>query len=257
MRAVKAKKHLGQHFLKDPQQAKGLADALALAPDWGLMEIGPGMGVLTEFLLPLAPELKSVELDEESVLFLQSRFPNNARQIIHADVLSLDWAELMGGEPFALVGNYPYNISSQIIFKMLEYRELIPEMVGMFQKEVAERLVAAPGTKVYGILSVLCAAYYEREYLFSLSPTDFHPPPKVHSGVIRFRRKAKEDSAQCDPQLLKRVVKTAFNQRRKTLRNALKPLGRPLDKLDPVLLQKRAEQLSYQDFVKLSTTLFP
>lgn len=257
MHKVRAKKHLGQHFLKNPAQAQRLAEALSGEGYQQVLEIGPGMGVLTQFLLQGSAQVRVAEIDVESVRYLEQHFPQLAKNIIPGDVLQLDWSSIMGQKSFALVGNYPYNISSQIIFKMLSHRTWIPEMVGMFQKEVAERLVAPPGSKTYGILSVLCAAYYDREYLFTLEPEEFRPAPKVRSGVIRMRRKEPEAQAQCEPDLLIRVVKTAFNQRRKTLRNALKALNLPLQSLPPSLLQKRAEQLSYLEFVALTESLYP
>lgn len=250
---VRAKKHLGQHFLKSAETAARIGEALSFEGYAKVLEIGPGMGILTQHLLKKDTEVFVVEIDGESVLYLEENFPALAGHIIPADFLKLDVKELMK-EPFALIGNYPYNISSQIIFKLLEYVDLIPEMAGMFQKEVADRLCAEPGTKTYGILSVLSAVYYDREYLFTVEREEFNPPPKVRSGVIRFKRKAhlREDF---DHDLLKRVVKAAFNQRRKTLRNALKSLNLPLQDIDEELLQKRAEQLSYEQFIAISKRL--
>lgn len=250
---VRAKKHLGQHFLKNPETAGRIAAALSLEGYAKVLEIGPGMGVLTQHLLQSDKEVFVVEIDGESVVYLEENFPKLQGHIIPADFLQLNLKELMG-EPFALIGNYPYNISSQIIFKMLEFPELIPEMAGMFQKEVADRLCAEPGSKTYGILSVLSAVFYEREYLFTVEPGEFNPPPKVRSGVIRFTRRTDWQPEVSIP-LLTRVVKAAFNQRRKTLRNALKSLNLPLEGLDADLLQKRAEQLSWQDFVSLTQKL--
>lgn len=253
--SVRPKKYFGQHFLKNPAVAGALAQSLSGQGYAKILEIGPGMGVLSQFLLKAEAELWVAEIDRESVLYLENNFPALHGRIIPADVLQLNWRDLMR-EPFALVGNYPYNISSQIVFKMLEHRALIPEMVGMFQKEVAERLTAEPGSKTYGILSVLCAAYYHREYLFTVEAAEFRPPPKVRSAVIRFCRKAESEMPRCDEQLLRTVVKTAFNQRRKTLRNALKALNLPLAKVAEDILQKRAEQLHYRDFVALTETLY-
>ncbi len=250
---VRAKKHLGQHFLKSSETAARIGDALSFQGYKKVLEIGPGMGVLTQHLLARDTELYVVEIDTESVHYLEQNFPKLQGHIVPADFLQLDLSELMQ-EPFALIGNYPYNISSQIIFKMLDYVDLIPEMAGMFQKEVADRLCAEPGSKTYGILSVLSAVYYEREYLFTVEKEEFSPPPKVRSGVIRFRRKANY-RANFNEALLKRIVKAAFNQRRKTLRNALKSLNLPLDGLSDSLLQKRAEQLSYQEFIDLTQSL--
>lgn len=250
---VRAKKHLGQHFLKNPETAARIAQALSGEAYQKVLEIGPGMGVLTQHLLQGPAEVYVVEIDSESVSYLEDHFPALQEHIIPGDFLQMDLASLMQA-PFALVGNYPYNISSQIIFKMLDYPELIPEMVGMFQKEVADRLTAEPGTKTYGILSVLAGVFYEREYLFTVEAEEFNPPPKVRSGVIRFKRRS-DWQPEVEVPLLTRVVKAAFNQRRKTLRNALKSLNLPLQGLEPELLQKRAEQLSWQDFVALTLKL--
>jgi 16S rRNA (adenine1518-N6/adenine1519-N6)-dimethyltransferase len=250
---VRAKKHLGQHFLKNPDTAARIAEHLSGEGYQKVLEIGPGMGVLTQHLLQSEKEVFVVEIDTESVLYLEEHYPKLDQHIIPGDFLQLDLRALMG-EPFALTGNYPYNISSQIIFKMLEYPDLIPEMTGMFQKEVADRLTAEPGSKTYGILSVLSAVIYDREYLFTVEPEEFIPPPKVRSGVIRFKRK---DNWQPEVpiRVLSKIVKAAFNQRRKTLRNALKPLNLPLESIEPEILQKRAEQLSWQEFVDLSKKL--
>lgn len=248
---VRAKKHLGQHFLRNEAVAHRIASALSAEGYQQVLEIGPGTGVLTQFLLEAKPRLTVIELDRESVAYLEEHYPGLS--IIPADFLKLDLQKLMG-QPFALVGNYPYNISSQIVFKMLENVELVPEMVGMFQKEVAERLVAAPGGKTYGILSVLCDAFYQREYLFTVEAHEFSPPPKVRSGVIRFKRKENYE-LPCNPTLFKTVVKTAFNQRRKTLRNALKPLNLPEGSLSEDLLNLRAEKLHYRDFIEITQKL--
>lgn len=250
---VRAKKHLGQHFLKNPETAKRIAEALSGDGYAKILEVGPGMGVLTQHLLADTKEVFVVEIDTESVLYLETHFPQLNKHIIPGDFLQLDLKALMG-EPFALTGNYPYNISSQIIFKMLDYPDLIPEMTGMFQKEVADRLTAEPGSKTYGILSVLSAVFYEREYLFTVEADEFIPPPKVRSGVIRFKRRENWEPDFSVPMLTK-IVKAAFNQRRKTLRNALKSLNLPLEGISSETLQKRAEQLSWQEFVDLSQTL--
>jgi 16S rRNA (adenine1518-N6/adenine1519-N6)-dimethyltransferase len=250
---VKAKKHLGQHFLRNDGIARDIAEALSHKGYKKVLEIGPGTGVLSHFLLEGPSELFVAEIDVESVEYLEQNFEALQQHIIPGDFLRLNLAELMG-EPFALIGNYPYNISSQIIFKMLDHVELIPEMVGMFQKEVADRLTAEPGSKTYGILSVLAAAFYDREFLFTVDPSEFIPPPKVFSGVIRFRRK-EDYSLAVDRDLFRRIVKTAFNQRRKTLRNALKALNLPLDGIAADILQKRAEQLHYFEFVHLTEIL--
>ncbi len=250
---VRAKKHLGQHFLKSSETAARIGDALSFEGYSKVLEIGPGMGILTQHLLQKDVEVFVVEIDGESVVYLEENFPKLQGHIIPADFLKLKLEEVVK-EPFALIGNYPYNISSQIIFKMLDYVDQIPEMAGMFQKEVADRLCAEPGSKTYGILSVLTAVYYERDYLFTVEKEEFNPPPKVRSGVIRFRRKSNYQG-DFNPVLLKRVVKSAFNQRRKTLRNALKSLNLPLDGLEESLLQKRAEQLSYLEFIDLTKSL--
>jgi len=250
---VRAKKHLGQHFLKNPETAGRIAEALSGEGYSKVLEIGPGMGVLTQHLLAQEQEVFVVEIDTESVHYLEEHFEALQGHIIPGDFLQLDLKDLMK-EPFALAGNYPYNISSQIIFKMLDYPDLIPEMVGMFQKEVADRLTAEPGTKTYGILSVLSAVFYDREYLFTVEPEEFNPPPKVRSGVIRFKRKENWQPEVAIP-LLTKIVKAAFNQRRKTLRNALKSLNLPLEGIAPETLQKRAEQLTWQEFVALTQKL--
>ncbi len=229
---VKAKKSLGQHFLKDEDTARRIAETISGPelpeghPDWGTMpvlEVGPGMGVLSKYLLATGRSVKAVELDSESVGFLAGVYPD--LHVTEADFLKLDLGTLFPGE-FALIGNYPYNISSQIFFKVLDNRERIPVVAGMLQKEVAERICTGPGSKVYGILSVLLQAWYDCEYLFSVEPSVFAPPPKVRSGVLRLTRNSRT-SLGCDPALFRRVVKTAFGQRRKTLRNSLAPLIPP------------------------------
>lgn len=252
---VKPKKHLGQHFLKDAFVAQRIAKSLEGGDYKHVVEIGPGTGVLTQYLLQREEKTWLVEIDAESVTYLQRHFPLEKGQLIEGDFLQLPIAQVFP-EPFALIGNYPYNISSQIIFKALEHRDLIPEIGGMFQKEVAERLVADPGSKTYGIISVFCALWYEREYLFTVEPEVFNPPPKVKSGVIRMKRRDLTDTP-FDEKLLRTVVKMAFNQRRKTLRNALKSLTlEPSEKLSN-LLGKRAEQLSPQEFVFLTNSVVP
>lgn len=248
---VKAKKYLGQHFLKDEAIASKIADSMSSGCSH-LLEVGPGMGVLTKYLLN-KPHLdfRAVEIDTESVVYLHDHYPD--LQVVEADFLKLDLQSLFD-EPFALIGNFPYNISSQILFKVFDNRNLIPEVVGMFQKEVAERVAAVPGSKVYGILSVLLSAFYDIEYLFTVHENVFNPPPKVKSAVIRLRRNDVK-SLECDEKLFVSVVKTGFNQRRKTLRNALKPLGLSLDAIPDDLLQKRAEQLSVANFVSITNLL--
>ena len=245
---VKPKKHLGQHFLLDLGIAKKTADCLAVKSDL-IIEIGPGTGVLTKFLYErYGSKLRLVEIDKESIHYLKSNSPYLAQQIIDKDFLRLNLNEF-GLSSLSIIGNFPYNISSQIIFKMLENREFVVELAGMFQKEVAKRIAAEPGGKVYGILSVLCQAYYKVEYLFDVQPELFDPPPKVVSGVIRLER-FRSRIPDCDEKFLFQLVKLAFNQRRKTLRNAIKSI---LPKeLKSELLDLRAERLSADDFISLS-----
>ena len=252
MSVVRPKKFLGQHFLKDLQVAQAIADTVDACPDIPLLEVGPGMGVLTQFLIPKGRELKVVELDFESVAYLHEHFEALHEGIIEADFLKMDLQKLFGGRPFVLTGNYPYNISSQISFKMLDNKALIPCCTGMIQKEVAERMAAGPGSKTYGILSVLIQAWYHVEYLFTVSEQVFNPPPKVKSAVIRMTRNSTTDLG-CDEKLFKQVVKTTFNQRRKTLRNSIKPiLGKESPLLADPLFNRRPEQLSVQEFIDLT-----
>ena len=248
---VRAKKYLGQHFLKDENIAAQIADSLTGSVPH-VLEIGPGMGVMTKYLLD-KPELDfhAIEIDRESVDYLHTHYPS--LHVIEGDFLQLDLSTLFPN-PFAVIGNFPYNISSQILFRVYDNRNRIPELVGMFQKEVAERVCAAPGSKTYGILSVLLSAFYDIEYLFTVHEHVFNPPPKVKSAVIRMRRNSVAN-LDCDEQLLTKVVKIGFNQRRKTLRNALKQLNLPLDGIDPSLLSLRAEQLSVADFVAITRVL--
>ena len=252
MRFVKPKKALGQHFLKDLTIARRIANTLDGLTDIPALEIGPGMGVLTQFLLEKGIDLKVVELDRESVHYLNEHFPALYGRIIADDFLRLNLRELYGSRPFCVIGNYPYNISSQIFFKVLEYKDQIPCCSGMLQKEVAERLAAGPGSKTYGILSVLLQAWYQVEYLFTVDETVFDPPPKVKSAVIRMTRNERT-SLGCDESLFKAIVKTSFNQRRKQLRNSLKPiLGQAFDHYDWPVFEKRPEQLSVEQFVELT-----
>ena len=251
MRLVKPKKALGQHFLKDLQIAQRIADTLADYKGTPVLEIGPGMGVLTQYLLEAEHDLKVVELDRESVAFLEQNFPDLKGRIIAQDFLKLDLSQLYKGK-FCVIGNYPYNISSQIFFKVLDYKEQIPCCSGMIQKEVAERLAAAPGSKTYGIISVLLQAWYDIEYLFTVSEQVFNPPPKVKSAVIRMTRNQRTDLG-CDEKLFKSLVKTTFNQRRKTLRNSIKPiLGKEFPDYDLPVFNKRPEQLSVEQFIELT-----
>lgn len=268
MRAVKAKKFLGQHFLTDLGVAQRIADTVDAVPDLPVLEVGPGMGVMTQFLIPKPRELKVVEIDYESVEYLRHTYPQMEDNIIEDDFLKMHLENTFGGRQFVLTGNYPYNISSQIFFRMLDYRDLIPCCTGMIQKEMAERLVAKPGTKAYGIISVLVQAWYSVEYLFTVEPHVFNPPPKVKSAVIRMMRNDVTDLG-CDPRLFRRVVKTTFNQRRKTLRNNLRPLLSELDNehianglsamakdhtafLAAPLFDLRPERLTVQQFVELT-----
>ena len=250
MGKVRAKKHLGQHFLNDLNVAQKIADSLHHQAYKQVLEIGPGMGVLTQFLLQKDSEVFVIEIDTESVVYLKTHFPLLNNHIIEGDFLKLPLNEIFK-EPFALIGNFPYNISSQILFKALEHKEIIPEIAGMFQKEVAERLASQPGNKNYGIISVLLQAYYNIEYLFTVNEDVFTPPPKVKSGVVRLIRKGNQ-TLDCDENLFKRVVKTAFNQRRKTLRNALKSITLFDKKKAYPYLGLRAEQLSVDDFIQLT-----
>ena len=252
MRLVKPKKFLGQHFLKDLKIAQDIADTVDACPGLPVLEVGPGMGVLTQFLIPKGRPLKVVELDFESVAYLREHFPALEEGIIEDDFLKMHLDRLFDGQPFVLTGNYPYNISSQIFFKMLEYKELIPCCTGMIQKEVAERMAAAPGSKTYGILSVLMQAWYRVEYLFTVHEHVFNPPPKVKSAVIRMTRNDTRELG-CNEQLIKQVVKTTYNQRRKTLRNSIKPiLGKESPLLADDIFNKRPEQLSVEQFVELT-----
>lgn len=252
MQKVRPKKALGQHFLTDLSIAARIAATLDGSKGLPVLEIGPGMGVLTRFLLEEGHDVKVVEIDSESVEYLTDNFPDLKGRIIEGDFLKMDLAELMGEEPFCVIGNYPYNISSQIFFKILDYKNLIPCCSGMLQKEVAERLAAAPGSKVYGILSVLLQAWYDVEYLFTVDEHVFNPPPKVKSGVIRCTRNNVTELG-CDERLFKTIVKTVFGQRRKTLRNSIRGLLPPGCSLDdnPVWAQ-RPEQLSVAQFIDLT-----
>lgn len=251
---VKAKKSLGQHFLRDHQIASDIVDALVMDDRTKVLEVGPGMGVLTRFLLQKKLETNVVELDRESVGYLKSYFPELEGHIIEGDFLQIDFRKQFSTTPFSLIGNFPYNISSQILFKVLENKELMPEVVGMFQKEVAERICAGPGSKTYGILSVLLQAWYDVEYLFTVHENVFDPPPKVKSAVIRLISNRKT-SLGCDEKLFKTVVKSAFNQRRKMLRNSLKTVTPLFDQLDAATLTKRPEQLSVEEFIQLTNDI--
>lgn len=258
---VRAKKALGQHFLKDLDIAKKIAQTIETTqlPDeakkWGdlpVLEVGPGMGVLSQFLMESGREVKAVELDSESVEFLRKVFPK--LDVVEGDFLKMDLSDIFKTE-FTLIGNYPYNISSQIFFKVLDYKEKIPVVAGMLQKEVAQRICSGPGSKVYGILSVLLQAWYDCDYLFDVAPGVFSPPPKVTSGVIRLIRNSRA-SLGCDERLFKTIVKTSFGQRRKTLRNSLAsliPVNSPV--WQDSILSRRPETLSVEEFINLTNQL--
>lgn len=255
MKLVKPKKNLGQHFLTDLSIARRIADTVDACPDIPVLEIGPGMGVLTQYLVEKPREVKAVEIDSESVAFLYEKFPKLRENILGQDFLRMDLNEVFDGRQFVLTGNYPYDISSQIFFKMLEYKDLIPCCTGMIQREVAQRMAAGPGSKTYGILSVLIQAWYDVEYLFTVDENVFNPPPKVKSAVIRMTRNEVTDIG-CDQILFKRVVKTVFNQRRKMLRVSLRQIfnmGKPADGFyEQDIMTKRPEQLSIPQFVELT-----
>lgn len=251
MEKVKAKKHLGQHFLNDENIAQRIADSLTLNGYQNVLEIGPGMGVLTKYLLEKPITTYVIEIDTESVTYLQNHYPKLDGKIISKDFLKYNLSEVLGTEPFAIIGNFPYNISTQIVFKTLELRNQIPEFSGMFQKEVAERICEKKGTKAYGILSVLTQAFYEAEYLFTVSEHVFTPPPKVKSGVLRLRRK-ENYHLPCDEKMFFTVVKTAFNQRRKTLRNSLKTYQLSDNLKEDSIFDLRPEQLSVEQFIELT-----
>lgn len=252
---VKAKKHLGQHFLTDKNICKKIASQFKQHQGCTkVLEIGPGMGALTEFLIEeKTNDVSVIEIDTESIAYLQGHFPALEGKIHEADFLKSDLQKFMGTEPFAVVGNFPYNISSQILFKCLEYRNQIPEVMGMFQREVALRVAEKPGTKQYGIISVLIQAFYDIEYCFTVDEHVFNPPPKVKSGVIRCTRNMRE-TFPCSEKLFIQVVKTGFNQRRKTLRNSLKSViaGR---EFEHAFLTLRPEVLSVDQFIELTQAI--
>ena len=269
MKSVRPKKQLGQHFLTDQEVAQKIANTVDACPGLPILEVGPGMGVLTQYLLPKGRPVKGVEIDTESVAYLKEHMPQLGEDILEDDFLRMPLDRIFSGNPFVLTGNYPYNISSQIFFRMLEYRDLIPCCTGMIQREVALRMAAAPGSRTYGILSVLLQAWYDIEYLFTVDEHVFCPPPKVKSAVIRLTRNS-VTSLPCQEALFRRVVKTTFNQRRKTLRNNIRPLLTQIDTeqtgkgiqpkdhtewLAQPLFQKRPEQLSVQDFIQLTLSL--
>jgi 16S rRNA (adenine1518-N6/adenine1519-N6)-dimethyltransferase len=258
--SVRAKKHLGQHFLKDEKIAQKIAETLSLKGYHQVLEIGPGTGVLTKYLLLRGIDLTAMDLDEESIVYLNHSFPmehpkvlgaNNKLRVIEGDFLKFDLTQIFGRDPFAITGNFPYNISTQIVFKVLDMRHQIPEFSGMFQKEVAKRICEPHGNKTYGILSVLAQAFYEAEYLFTVHPQVFDPPPKVQSGVLRLTRKANYQ-LNCDENRFFKVVKLAFNQRRKTIRNSLKSFDLSANLKEHPIFDQRPEQLSVADFVALT-----
>ena len=260
MKQVRPKKNLGQHFLVDLSIARRIADTVDACPDLPVLEVGPGMGVMTQYLKEKPRPLKVVEIDRESVAYLKHTLfalPEVSESIVEGDFLRMDLREVFGGRQFVLTGNYPYDISSQIFFKMLDNRDLIPCCTGMIQHEVALRMASQPGTKAYGILSVLIQAWYDVEYLFTVPPSVFNPPPKVQSAVIRMTRNQVQ-TLDCNETLFKRVVKTTFNQRRKMLRVSLKQIL-PQDPQSPVFMSRfatlRPEQLSIADFVELTNMI--
>ncbi|NHN27142.1 16S rRNA (adenine(1518)-N(6)/adenine(1519)-N(6))-dimethyltransferase RsmA [Flavobacterium jejuense] len=249
--SVKAKKHLGQHFLTDESVAQNIANTLSFTGYKKVLEIGPGMGVLTKYLLEKPIETNVIEIDTESVTYLEENYPKLHGHIISKDFLRYDLNEVFNNEQFAIIGNFPYNISTQIVFKTLEMRNQIPEFSGMFQKEVAQRICEKKGSKVYGILSVLTQAFYDAEYLFTVDEHVFDPPPKVKSGVLRLTRK-KNYELPCDEKLFFSVVKQAFNQRRKTMRNSLKSMINSDNLKEDSIFDLRPEQLSYEQFIELT-----
>lgn len=253
MKTVKAKKRLGQHFLTDMTVAKKIADTVDICPDMPILEVGPGMGVLTGFLLEKNRTLKVVEIDEESVAYLCKHMPLLGEEnIIPDDFLKMHLDKVFAGKGFMLTGNYPYNISSQIFFKMLDNKEYIPYCSGMIQKEVGERLAATPGKKDYGILSILVQLWYDVEYLFTVPETVFSPPPKVKSAVVCMRRNNRTH-LECDETLFKNIVKSTFNQRRKKMRNSIQQIvGKESPLLSDTILDKRPEQLSIEEFIDLT-----
>ena len=253
MKAVTAKKRLGQHFLIDLSIAKDIADTVDTCPGMPILEVGPGMGVLTRFLIEKKRPLKVVEIDEESVIYLCKNLPQlQEENIIPDDFLKMRLDRQFDGGQFMLIGNYPYNISSQIFFKMLDYKEYIPYCSGMIQKEVGERLAAKPGTKAYGILSILIQLWYDVEYLFTVDENVFSPPPKVKSAVVLMKRNTRT-SLECDEALFKKIVKGTFNQRRKKLRNSIQQIvGKDSPLLGDPILEMRPEQLSLEEFIELT-----
>jgi|TARA_B110000444_G_scaffold49617_1_gene45570 16S rRNA (adenine1518-N6/adenine1519-N6)-dimethyltransferase len=252
LKQLKPKKYLGQHFLKDSNISKKIAESLISKKLNSIIEIGPGMGILTQHLINSSTETFFVEIDKDSIVYLNKVFPEIRNLVINEDFLKIDLAQFKA--PIGLIGNFPYNISSQILFKLIENRKKINELVGMFQLEVAKRICAPPGSKTYGILSVLVQAFYSAEFLFSLSPDQFNPPPKVNSGVIRLTKKSNIDIG-CDEKLFFKIVKTSFQQRRKTLRNSLKSFNLTNNIKEDAIFEKRPEALSVDDFILLTNII--
>jgi 16S rRNA (adenine1518-N6/adenine1519-N6)-dimethyltransferase len=251
--SVRPKKHLGQHFLTDLNIAQNIAGALTGVDYQDVLEVGPGMGVLTQYLLQTKHTIHAIEVDNESVDYLNTNFPKLEPNLVFGDFLKCNLAKEFPS-PLAIIGNFPYNISSQILFKTIENRNQIPEFVGMFQKEVAERICEPPGSKAYGILSVLTQSFYDSEYLFNVNRFVFDPPPKVASAVLRLRRKETID-LNCDERLYFRVVKAAFQQRRKTLRNSLKTFSLSTNLKEDTIFGQRPEQLGVSDFVRITNLI--
>lgn len=251
---VRAKKYLGQHFLRDENIAKKIANTLTLQGYKDVLEIGPGMGVLTKYLLKKDIKTHVIEIDTESVEYLKNNYLNLSDRIYEKDFLKYDLTKVFKDQPFAIIGNFPYNISSQIVFKTLEMRHQIPEFSGMFQKEVAQRICSKEGSKIYGILSVLTQAFYDAEYLFTVPPSVFNPPPKVDSGVLLLKRK-ESFTLPCDEALFFKVVKTGFQQRRKTLRNSLKTFNLSDNLKANTIFGQRPEQLSVLQFIELTSLI--
>jgi 16S rRNA (adenine1518-N6/adenine1519-N6)-dimethyltransferase len=260
---VKAKKHLGQHFLKDETVAQRIAASLSYEGYDEVLEIGPGTGVLTKYILRKGIKVTAMELDSESVVYLKHSFSlehpklinDKTFQVIEADFLKFDISKIYASKPFSIIGNFPYNISTQIVFKAIEYRDQVIEFGGMFQKEVAMRICADHGSKTYGIMSVLTQAYFTSDYLFTVGPEVFNPPPRIDSGVLKLSRKQDYNKLSCSYKSLSKVVKLAFQQRRKTLRNSLKTLQLPDELRDQELFNLRPEQMSVQMFIDLATEI--
>lgn len=254
--SVRAKKQFGQHFLTDERIAEDIVNSLSPTPQYKIvLEVGPGMGVLTKYLIQKSAfETHVIDIDRDSIAYLKQHFPSLESRIIEGDFLALDLPSLFKNQPFAVIGNFPYNISTEILFTVLDHKNLVPEVVGMFQKEVAERIAAKPKNKTYGITSVLLQAFYDIEYLFTVHENVFNPPPKVKSAVIRLKRNAVQQ-LDCNEKLFKQLVKAGFNQRRKTLRNSIKAFRLKPEFTEHPYLSKRAEELSVSDFVNLTNMI--